>query len=650
MSKISSENLQEKNIPEEISFQKENTPPKKARKYSSNSSDSESFLSDINKEIKNFIENEDNLSFSSNSDQESPIKKSDIDYLLDSKFWRTSKNSTYDNEFNHEKKLFGMKKLSSDGKKNGKSRWDESNKQSTQENEDEETRFDHLHNISSSESNNSHLNSLGNNENSENEIKCDKKSIKEEKNGNKECIGNLKGNNLSINEINKNDINKNNNQDKNNIIGTNLLLNESNFPNNINFKNINPDSKFVFPYEPINYMTNQPGANFYQNSYLSPNYMNFASKYNLASPIGSRSIISLNNNSNKLSKILNEKYVDNSEQNVKNDNINGQNNKFVNTTSNDFNKKINPNQKDIIDLPLILNQNNPQNISMNYNIPKLNLNMTYYPKIQNHSIQMHKQSMDKSNSSNLLPELKDSHNLINNTNPINNFQDKKAKNNNNSNNIAVEINNMNNTNKSQINNNNGNNNNYIYQNNNKMKTGFNKNMNNTNNNTKGQKGEKQFLNLDNIASGKDTRTTIMIRNIPIKYTDEILNDTFKDFQDKYDCLYMPYDYEKNGNKGYAFINFVNPLHILLFYERFNGKKWQHFESSKICELNMAHFQGVNEIQKHAKNFKGLKKVCYNNINDNIVIPNKYLAKLKSRFPNMKYENKSKKEFLIKSFE
>ena len=647
MSQISTEKLQSKNISEEMPFQKEKTPPKKGRKYSSNSSDSDSFLSNINAEIKNFIENEEDLSFSSNSEQESPFKKSDIDYLLDSKFWKASKNSTYDNEFNQEKKIFGMKKMSSDGKKTGKSRWDESNKQSTQENEDEENRYDHLHNISSSESNNSNIICMGNNENSENDINFNKNYNKDEKKLNS-VSGNINiENNLIKEETNKND-NMINDKNSNNIINTNLLINGPNFPNNINFKNINTDSKFIYPYEPANYITNQPGQNYFQNSFLPQNYMNFASKYNLASPIGSRSMISLNNSNNKLSKIMSEKNTDNSEQNVKNENINGQNNKFVNSTNNDFIKKINPNQKEIIDLPLILNQNNNQNMPINYNIPKLNLNMTYYPKIQNHSIQMNKQSTDKTNSSNLLPELKDSHNINNSNNQNNTFQDKKVKNNNNSNNIAVEINNINTTNKTQNNNSLGNNN-YNYQINNKMKAGFNKNMNNSNNNPKGQKGEKQFLNLDNIASGKDTRTTIMIRNIPIKYTDEILNDTLKDFHGKYDCLYMPYDYEKNGNKGYAFINFVNPLHILLFYEKFNGKKWEHFESPKICELNMAHFQGVNEIQKHAKNFKGLKKVSYNN-NENIVIPIKYLAKLKNRFPNMKYENKSKKEFLIKSFE
>ena len=102
MSQISTEKLQSKNISEEMPFQKEKTPPKKVRKYSSNSSDSDSFLSNINAEIKNFIENEEDLSFSSNSEQESPFKKSDIDYLLDSKFWKASKNSTYDNEFNQE--------------------------------------------------------------------------------------------------------------------------------------------------------------------------------------------------------------------------------------------------------------------------------------------------------------------------------------------------------------------------------------------------------------------------------------------------------------------------------------------------------------------------------------------------------------------
>ena len=626
MSQVSSMNLTQKNSQDEIHFSSENTPPKKVRKYSTTSSDSDSFISNINAEIKKVIENEENLSFSSNSEEESPLEKNNIDYLLESRFWRSNKNFSYDMDYNHEKKIFGS------GEKKGKT-GEESNKQSTQGNEDEETRFEPLQNTISTESNNSPLISLTNNESCENEINCDKISAKEEKGGNnnEQYNNNDKSNNKDDKE--KNDFNKNNNKDNINLMNANLLINGSNFTNNINYKNSNLDSKFVYPYEPVNYMTSQSGANFFPNSYLTQNFRNFSSGYNLPSPLGNRTIFPLNdNNYNKLSKALNEKNTDNSEQNGvnNNNNINGQNNTFVNSTNNNFSKAANPNQKNINELPLILNQNNARNMPLNYNVPKLNLNMTYYPKIQNCTLPIHKQSIDKINSSNSLPELKTFSN--------NNTQDKKVKNNNTSNEANNSLNN---------------NNNYNFTNN-KMNSNFNnKNINNnySNMNNKGQKGEKQFLNLDDIANGKDLRTTIMIRNIPIKYTDEKLNEEFKEFHGKYDCLYMPYDYEKNGNRGYAFINFVNSLHILLFYEKFNGKKWIHFESSKICELNMAHFQGFNEIQKHAKNFKELKKTNFSKSNENMVIPSKYLSKLKKRFPKMKYtENKNKKEFVIKAFE
>ena len=626
MSQVSSMNLTQKNSQDEIHFSSENTPPKKVRKYSTTSSDSDSFISNINAEIKKVIENEENLSFSSNSEEESPLEKNNIDYLLESRFWRSNKNFSYDMDYNHEKKIFGS------GEKKGKT-GEESNKQSTQGNEDEETRFEPLQNTISTESNNSPLISLTNNESCENEINCDKISAKEEKGGNnnEQYNNNDKSNNKDDKE--KNDFNKNNNKDNINLMNANLLINGSNFTNNINYKNSNLDSKFVYPYEPVNYMTSQSGANFFPNSYLTQNFRNFSSGYNLPSPLGNRTIFPLNdNNYNKLSKALNEKNTDNSEQNGvnNNNNINGQNNTFVNSTNNNFSKAANPNQKNINELPLILNQNNARNMPLNYNVPKLNLNMTYYPKIQNCTLPIHKQSIDKINSSNSLPELKTFSN--------NNTQDKKVKNNNTSNEANNSLNN---------------NNNYNFTNN-KMNSNFNnKNINNnySNMNNKGQKGEKQFLNLDDIANGKDLRTTIMIRNIPIKYTDEKLNEEFKEFHGKYDCLYMPYDYEKNGNRGYAFINFVNSLHILLFYEKFNGKKWIHFESSKICELNMAHFQGFNEIQKHAKNFKELKKTNFSKSNENMVIPSKYLSKLKKRFPKMKYtENKNKKELVIKAFE
>ena len=589
MSKISSEKIKsEKNHEKGL-----NVSQKNPRKYSLNSSsDSESFFSDIKKDIKNLIEKDQELSFSSESDSESQNKNENINYLLEARFWKPQTNI----EINQEKK---MKK--NDKEKNGIR--EESNKQSTQENEDEENRNDIIMpNISSSESGNSPLNTYINNEINENEKKYEKNlENKEQKD-----------------KINNNI--KNTNSDINNINVSNILLNQTNFTNGINYKNINNYSKFVFPYEHINYMGNQNMPNFFSGTYLAKNYINYNTNYNIPSQIENKTIIPINTNTNtatnnnvsKLSKLLNEK-PSNSNQDNKSSSI-----------------------KDN-------SQQNSQKISnANYTSQKLNVNMTYNPHIKLSSTSSNKQSKTSTennnkqsqNNSKASSEIKNANNKSNNT-----TQEKKTKN--------IESKNSTNNNNKSLNN----------TNNRKLsEQSFNKNIetstNNNNNNNINfttKKCEKLFLNLDDIASGKDLRTTIMIRNIPIKYTDNILNETFKEFHGKYDCLYMPYDHEKKGNKGYAFINFVNPLHILLFYEKFNGEKWVHFESSKICELNMAHFQGINEIQKHAKNFKELKKTCFK-FNEKIVIPSKYLHKIKKRFPKMKYsENSKKSEFEILSF-
>ena len=652
MAEISSLKNDSNSFIEENSFKEKNTSSEKKRKNSLNSSKSDSFFNNLNEEIKCFIENENDISFSSNSNSECQEQQANIDYLLDSKYWRVNKDLSIENENKNEKLFFSKKNenpfLNENEKEaikifEGKNKYKKdqvmisegSNKQSTQGNEDEETRIDHLHNISDSESNNSPLNSLSNNESDENEINCYKIPNKNDKN-------NSDNENNEQKEKNNIDINKNNLEIKN-LLGSNLLINGFNFTNDkIKLKN---ESEFVYPYEPINYIQNQNkngNTPFFSGQFLNQPICSFNSNYNLPSPLSSRSIISFNSQScNKINNNYSENNEDEFAKNEKKLNINGQNNKFINYNINDYNKQINQNQKDIIDLPLIINQNNNKNIPVNYNCSKLNLNMTYYPKIQNSNISQHKQSLDKiSTSSNYLPELnkKDISYNIN----TNNLSEKKIKNNNlnfDENNLTNNMNNFNNISF-----------------NNKLKMNYkniisNKSMNNIMNKST-LKGEKQILNLDDIVTGKDTRTTVMIRNIPIKYTDEILNEALVEFHGKYDCLYMPYDYEKNGNKGYAFINFLNPLHILYFYEKFNGKKWVHFESSKICELNCAHFQGVNEIQKHAKNFKDLKKTnCSNGKEENMIIPSKYLLKLKKRFPKMQYtENKNKKILIVKSFE
>ncbi|XVE88317.1 hypothetical protein DITRI_Ditri19aG0060100 [Diplodiscus trichospermus] len=80
--------------------------------------------------------------------------------------------------------------------------------------------------------------------------------------------------------------------------------------------------------------------------------------------------------------------------------------------------------------------------------------------------------------------------------------------------------------------------------------------------------KRQFqLDLDKIISGEDTRTTLMIKNIPNKYTSKMLLAAIdENHQGTYDFLYLPIDFKNKCNVGYAFINMLSPSHIIPFYE------------------------------------------------------------------------------------
>jgi hypothetical protein len=91
----------------------------------------------------------------------------------------------------------------------------------------------------------------------------------------------------------------------------------------------------------------------------------------------------------------------------------------------------------------------------------------------------------------------------------------------------------------------------------------------------------------------------MIRHIPNKYTMKaFLQEITPEFQSKFDVFYLPIDYSNNCNLGFAFINFVNPMHIIQFFDTFRGRKWKKFKSDKICELAYAKFQGRKELINH----------------------------------------------------
>ena len=161
--------------------------------------------------------------------------------------------------------------------------------------------------------------------------------------------------------------------------------------------------------------------------------------------------------------------------------------------------------------------------------------------------------------------------------------------------------------------------------------------------------EKNIINLLDILSCKDYRTTLMIKNIPNKYTiSSFLEEINGNFKDTYDIFYLPIDYVNKCNLGFAFINFVESFHIILFYELYRGKKWKKFNSDKKCELLYAKFQGKNELISH---FEKGKVLSFNsedkrplilptpNPLPKINLPLKFLTLFKEFYPNISIDIK-----------
>ena len=163
-------------------------------------------------------------------------------------------------------------------------------------------------------------------------------------------------------------------------------------------------------------------------------------------------------------------------------------------------------------------------------------------------------------------------------------------------------------------------------------------INNINNNINYIEKEKEFepnVDIRKVLSLEDKRNTIMIKNIPNKFTREKLLELIdKNFAGTYDLFILPKDGNKNRNFGYAFINFISSYSIPYFYFIFNGKKWAETNSQKVCEITYSKIQGRNELISHYPN----KIIFFNDktdvkIGNKFFIPKEYLNLFKQLFPN-----------------
>ena len=229
---------------------------------------------------------------------------------------------------------------------------------------------------------------------------------------------------------------------------------------------------------------------------------------------------------------------------------------------------------------------------------------------------------------------------------------------------------------SQINNNPYNKNNYFLEMNNNNNINELSNQNNFNSSTSFSVGKnknginvdspKYFIHIENILQGKDKRTTLIIRNIPISYSiSKLLRELNKKFYRKYDLVYLPKDNIKNSNLGFGFINFIDYMHLLYFYDLFEGKKWNCFNSNKKCQLAYSKYQGKDKLIEYIHKKLGistpfnskdnLKNSFFINDDDEkhpkplIEIPLKFFNSFKSYFPYSLCHSKNEKIFVVDKY-
>lgn len=56
----------------------------------------------------------------------------------------------------------------------------------------------------------------------------------------------------------------------------------------------------------------------------------------------------------------------------------------------------------------------------------------------------------------------------------------------------------------------------------------------------------------------------------------------------YDFCYLPIDFKNRCNLGYAFVNFVDAAFAAECYMAFNAKRWNDFNSKKVCAFWATH--------------------------------------------------------------
>merc|ERR1719375_755052 len=115
--------------------------------------------------------------------------------------------------------------------------------------------------------------------------------------------------------------------------------------------------------------------------------------------------------------------------------------------------------------------------------------------------------------------------------------------------------------------------------------------------------------------GPVTFTTVMFRNIPNKYTREMLVAQLEqDLKGQFDFVYLPIDFKNRCNVGYAFINFRTIEACEIFMLNFNGvevrKCLPGLNSRKVTEVTPARVQGFDDNVQRLRNSPVMRELAH----------------------------------------
>lgn len=100
----------------------------------------------------------------------------------------------------------------------------------------------------------------------------------------------------------------------------------------------------------------------------------------------------------------------------------------------------------------------------------------------------------------------------------------------------------------------------------------------------------------------DNIVTVMIRNVPRQYNQDILVELMNKagFQGSYDFVYLPINVHNLRNRGYAFVNFISPDVARLFKAVFEQQPMDSSENGKDIWIHPAAIQGYEANYYHSR--------------------------------------------------